>query len=92
MSNKKQETIADIVREMRQRFEPYAKSDNNDARYIAYLGYAEFADRIEAAANRSADNLERAWRMFRRCNPNVYFDVPGRFRFIDWLFAEAKGE
>ena len=40
----------------------------------------------------SADNLERAWRVFRRCNPNVYFDVPGMFRFIDWLFAEAKGE
>ena len=55
MSNKKQETIADIVREMRQRFEPYAKSDSNDARYVAYLGYAEFADRIEAAANRERE-------------------------------------
>ena len=43
------ETIADIVVEMRKRFEPYAKSDSNDARYVAYLGYAEFADRIEQA-------------------------------------------
>lgn len=43
------ETIDDIVVEMRKRFEPYAKSDSNDARYVAYLGYAEFADRIEAA-------------------------------------------
>jgi ribosome-binding ATPase YchF (GTP1/OBG family) len=43
------ETIGDIVREMRKRFEPYAKSDSTDARYVAYLGYAEFADRIEAA-------------------------------------------
>ena len=42
------ETISDIVAEMRKRFEPYAKSDSNDARYVAYLGYAEFADRIEA--------------------------------------------
>jgi hypothetical protein len=46
------ETIEDIVREMRKRFEPYAKSDSNDARYVAYLGYAEFADRIEAAHKR----------------------------------------
>lgn len=46
------ETINDIVREMRKRFEPYAKSDSNDARYVAYLGYAEFADRIEAAVVR----------------------------------------
>ena len=45
----KNETIEDIVREMRKRFKPYAKSDSNDARYVAYLGYAEFADRIEAA-------------------------------------------
>ena len=44
------ETIEDIVADMRKRFEPYAKSDSNDARYVAYLGYAEFADRIEAAA------------------------------------------
>ena len=41
------ETIADIVAEMRKRFEPYAKSESNDARYVAYLGYAEFADRID---------------------------------------------
>ena len=43
------ETIKDIIAEMRKRFEPYAKSDSNDARYVAYLGYAEFADRIEQA-------------------------------------------
>lgn len=43
------EKIADIVAEMRKRFEPYAKSNSNDARYVAYLGYAEFADRIERA-------------------------------------------
>lgn len=43
------QTIKDIIAEMRKRFEPYAKSDSNDARYVAYLGYAEFADRIEAA-------------------------------------------
>jgi hypothetical protein len=51
------ETIDDIVREMRKRFEPYAKSDSNDARYVAYLGYAEFADRIEKAVT-NCNHLE----------------------------------
>lgn len=50
------ETIEDIVAEMRKRFEPYAKSDSNDARYVAYLGYAEFADRIEAAHKREQED------------------------------------
>ena len=66
MRNSKHETIADIMAEMRQRFEPYAKSDSNDARYVAYLGYAVFADRIEAAVKRereagaeAAEDLQR---------------------------------
>ena len=46
------ETIKEIIAEMRKRFEPYAKSDSNDARYVAYLGYAEFADRIEQAVTK----------------------------------------
>lgn len=44
------------------------------------------ADRV------SSDDVEQAWRVFRRCDPNVYFDVPGMLRFIAWLFAEVKGE
>lgn len=43
------ETISEIITDMRKRFETYAKSDSNDARYMAYLGYAEFANRIEKA-------------------------------------------
>ena len=53
------ETIDDIVAEMRKRFEPYAKSGSNDARYVAYLGYAEFADRIEAARKRAITNCNQ---------------------------------
>lgn len=52
------ETIEDIVADMRKRFEPYAKSDSNDARYVAYLGYAEFADRIEAAVPNQPNKVE----------------------------------
>jgi len=48
----KQETIANIIADMRKRFFPYAKSDASDARYVAYLGYQEFPDRIEAAWKR----------------------------------------
>jgi hypothetical protein len=55
------ETINDIVSDMRKRFEPYAKSDSNDARYVAYLGYAEFADRIEKAAKALEDDRDN-WR------------------------------
>ena len=39
----------------------------------------------------SADDVEQAWIVFKRCYPNVYFDVPGLLRFIVWLFSEAKG-
>ena len=40
----------------------------------------------------SADDVEQAWIEFKRRIPDVYFDVPGLWRFIAWLFAEAKGE
>ena len=50
--SKKQETIADIIADMRKRCFPYAKSEDSGARYVAYLGYQEFPDRIEAAWNR----------------------------------------
>lgn len=54
------ETLEDIVAEMRERFAPYAKSYSNDARYVAYLGYKEFADRIEAAERGNAAAMREA--------------------------------
>lgn len=54
------ETIADIVADMRKRCTPYAKSDNADCRYVAYLGYREFADRLEAAWNHERESWETA--------------------------------
>ena len=56
--SKKQETIADIIADMRKRFFPYAKSEGSDARYVAYLGYQEFPDRIEAAWEREKVDVE----------------------------------
>ena len=73
MNRIKQETIADIVAEMRQRFEPYAKSDSNDARYVAYLGYAVFADRIEAAAKREVAEL-------RECLKETMVDAVAEYK------------
>lgn len=55
------ETIEDIVADMRKRFEPYAKSESNDARYVAYLGYAEFAKRIKSAVKALEADLDN-WR------------------------------
>lgn len=41
---------------------------------------------------RAGNVADEAWLAFRRCNLNVYFDVPGLLRCIKWLFDEAKGE
>lgn len=49
-------------------------------------------DKQLPAESVSADDVEQAWIAFKRCSPDVYFDVPGLWRFIAWLFAEAKGE
>lgn len=51
------ETLADIVADMRKRCTPYAKSDSTDCRYVAYLGYKEFADRIESAWRRECESV-----------------------------------
>ena len=48
------ETLADIVAEMRQ-LKRYATSESNDCRYVAFVCYQTFADRIEAAAKRETD-------------------------------------
>ena len=40
----------------------------------------------------SSDDVEQAWLVFKRRDPNVYFDVPGLLRFIVWLFDDAQGE
>ena len=49
-------------------------------------------DRQLPAERVSADDVEQAWIEFKRRIPDVYFDVPGLWRFIAWLFAEAKVE
>lgn len=41
---------------------------------------------VDGPANNNAD---KAWLVFRRHNPDAYFDVPGLLRCIDWLFAPA---
>lgn len=35
------------------------------------------------------NNADKAWLVFRRHNPDAYFDVPGLLRCIDWLLAPA---
>ena len=47
---------------------------------------------VDGPANNNAD---KAWLVFKRHNPDAYFDVSGLLRCIDWLFApatEQKGE
>ena len=33
------------------------------------------------------NNADKAWIVFKRHNPDAYFDVPGLLRCIDWLLA-----
>lgn len=35
------------------------------------------------------NNADKAWLVFKRHNPDAYFDVPGLLRCIDWLLAPA---
>ena len=35
------------------------------------------------------NNADKAWLVFRRHNPDAYFDVSGLLRCIDWLLAPA---
>ena len=35
------------------------------------------------------NNADKAWLVFKRHNPDVYFDVSGLLRCIDWLLAPA---
>lgn len=35
------------------------------------------------------NNADKAWLVFKRHNPDAYFDVPGLLRCIDWLLATA---
>lgn len=35
------------------------------------------------------NNADKAWIVFKRHNPDAYFDVPGLLRCIDWLYAPA---
>lgn len=35
------------------------------------------------------NNADKAWIVFKRHNPDAYFDVPGLLRCIDWLLAPA---
>lgn len=47
---------------------------------------------VDGPADNSAD---KAWLVFKRHNPDAYFDVPGLLRCIDWLLApatEQKGQ
>ena len=44
---------------------------------------------VDGPANNNAD---KAWIVFKRHNPDAYFDVPGLLRCIDWLLATAAAK
>lgn len=44
---------------------------------------------VDGPANNNAD---KAWLVFKRYNPDAYFDVSGLLRCIDWLLAPAAAK
>ena len=38
------------------------------------------------------NNADKAWLVFKRHNPDAYFDVSGLLRCIDWLLAPATNK
>jgi len=44
---------------------------------------------VDGPANNNAD---KAWIVFKRYNPDAYFDVSGLLRCIDWLLAPAAAK
>ena len=64
MSGKKQETLADIVREMRTLGRLDGESTDKIPRSLQALGLRTYADRIEAAAKREREAEQE---IFERC-------------------------
>ena len=77
-----------------------------EIRTVNYYGVIAKAQAVRAEPPRNCDmplvvngpadnNADKAWLVFKRHNPDAYFDVPGLLRCIDWLLATAtkkKGE
>ena len=78
MSNAKQETIADIVKEMRTLGRLDEKSTDKIPRTLQALGLRTYADRIETAHQREVAELEREVAELRECLKEAVTEVCNR--------------
>ena len=80
MSNEKQETIADIVKEMRNLGLLDEKSTDKIPRSLQALGLRTYADRIEAAAKREVYELKREVAELRECLKETMVDAVAEYK------------
>lgn len=104
MSNAKQETIADIVREMRTLGRLDEKSTDKIHRSLQALGLRTYADRIETAAKQSVKDCnhlgnaaamreildEANRRLSALMNNHVTFTVDGKEYYQPFLSRDVK--
>ena len=80
MSNANQETIADIVREMRTLGRLDEKSTDKIPRSLQALGLRTYADRVEAAHQREVAELERKVAELRECLKETMVDAVAEYK------------
>ena len=80
MSNAKQETIADIVKEMRTLGRLDEKSTDKIPRTLQALGLRTYADRIETAHQREVAELEREVAELRECLKETMADAVAEYK------------
>ena len=80
MSSAKQETIADIVKEMRTLGWLDEKSTDKIPRSLQALGLRTYADRIEAAAKREVSELKRKVAELRECLKETMVDAVAEYK------------
>ena len=80
MRNSKQETIADIVKEMRTLGRLDEKSTDKIPRTLQALGLRTYADRIETAHQREVAELEREVAELRECLKETMADAVAEYK------------
>ena len=80
MRNSNQETIADIVKEMRTLGRLDEKSTDKIPRTLQALGLRTYADRIETAHQREVAELEREVAELRECLKETMADAVAEYK------------
>lgn len=83
--------LRNIIPHLNKRWEVHLKAAINiyQTAERAYLSPPRNCDLPLVVDGPANNNADKAWLVFKRHNPDAYFDVPGLLRCIDWLLATA---